>query len=307
MAEGKKQSKETKVRVKEIPKYKIKQVKDLAEKMENKKTFLIASTKGLPSSQFQDIKKKLRGKAEVGVAKKSIIIRAIDSIEKGSLKRMKEQIGSDIALFFSDIDAFELSGLLADNRSPTKAKAGDIAPEDIEIEPGPTELIPGPAISELSNVGLKVIVKEGKLSIKKGAVVAKKGEEIDANVAGVLGKLNIAPMNVGFEPLAAYDSKEDKVYIGIKVDKESALEFLRESIGKSLGFAIGIDYTTKETVAFFISKAGAEEKILGKFGEKQRMGARNLSEEFREKFPGEFRIRRGHGTRAKRRRREKPS
>jgi large subunit ribosomal protein L10 len=265
MAEKKSANKEKFARTKPISEFKIKTVKALVEKMSKKKTFLIASTKGLPSSQFQEIKKKLRGKSEVCVAKKNLVLKALDTVEKGALKNMKEQITADIALFFSDLDAFELSGLLADNQSPTKARAGDIAPEDIKVEAGPTDLLPGPAISELSGAGLKVGVEEGKLAIKVGTIVAKKGEPIKENVAGVLAKLNITPMKVGFEPIAAYDSVSEKVYVGIKIDKKKALEELRECIGKAFGFAVNVKYIAKETVSYFLAKANAEEAALAKF------------------------------------------
>src|SRR3989344_5101700 len=196
-----------KFRDKAVPESKKQLVAEIVEKIKKNKTLFIASTKGLPSSQFQQIKKNLRGKAEVKVVKKSIVLRAIAQTEKGSLQGIKEKIGSDVALFFSNEDPFVLSSLLADNQGPTKARPGDIAPEDIVIEPGPTDLMPGPAISELSSVGLKVSVENGKLAIKQGKIVAKKGEIIKENVSNVLSKLNIMPMKVGFIPVAAYDSE----------------------------------------------------------------------------------------------------
>jgi large subunit ribosomal protein L10 len=245
-----------------VPSYKIESVKRLAKEMSTAKTVLIASTKKLPSSQFHEIKKKMRGTAEIAVAKKSIILRSIDASGKPGLDKLKQNIGADIALFFSDVDAFTLSGMLADNQSPIKAKAGDIAPEDITIEPGPTDLVPGPAISELSGVGLKVAVENGKLAVKIGKTVAKAGEAIKENVAGVLSKLNIMPMKVGFEPIAAFDASENKVYVGIRIDKKSAYENLKSAISKSLGFAVSMKYVSKETLGFFLGQAAAEENAL---------------------------------------------
>jgi large subunit ribosomal protein L10 len=250
------------IREKGIPEYKIKLVSEIAHKIKEHRTVLIASTKGLPSSQFHEIKKNLRGKADVKVAKKSIVLRAIKSVEKGALQNLKDYVGANVALFFSQLDPFELSGLLADNQSATKAKAGDIAPEDIRVEPGPTDLIPGPAISELSGVGLKVAVESGKLAIKQPATIVKQGETIKENVASVMGKLGIAPMKVGFEPIAAFDAKEDKVYSGIRIDKKGTLDNLRESIAKALGFAVNVKYIVKETLSFFLAKAQTEEGTL---------------------------------------------
>ena len=223
---------------------------------------MIASTRGLPSSQFHEIKKSLRGKAVIRVAKKTAVLRAIDSVGRASLDKIKDNIVADIALFFSDLDPFTLSGLLADSKSSSKARAGDIAPEDITVEPGPTSLVPGPAISELSGVGLKVAVEGGKLAIKLSHTIVRAGEPIKENVASVMAKLDIKPMKVGFEPVAAYDREDDKVYVGIKIDKKKAYEDLREMIAKALGFAVSRGYVTKETVSLFIAKAGREEIAL---------------------------------------------
>lgn len=256
-------------RTKKVPEVKVRIVKELSKKMKEAKTILLASCKGLPSAQFHDLKKKMRGTAEIIFFKKNAIERAIDATEKGTLQQLKSQLGADFVLFLSDKDAFELAAILADSQIPTKAKAGDIAPEDIEIQPGPTDLPPGPAISELSGVGLKVAVKEGKLEVIKGAVVAKKGEAIKDNVAGVLAKLGVSPMTVGFTPLAAYDAHSDKVYLDIKIDKEGTLLALQEAIVKSQGFAVKVKYFTPETVKYFISLASMEEKALAKHAHSQ--------------------------------------
>ncbi|MEK6908557.1 MAG: 50S ribosomal protein L10 [Nanoarchaeota archaeon] len=239
-------------------------VKDLAHLMNRNRTIMIASSKGLPGKQFNEIKKKMRGLAELRVAKKSALIKAIESIEKGSIQNLKKSIEADYVILFSDTEPFELSSILMDFQSSRRAKTGDIAPSDIEIEPGPTDLVAGPAISELSGVGLKVKVTEGKLEIIKGAIVVKSGEIIKVNVASVLGKLNVSPMKVGFIPIIAYDSKEDKIYSNLVIDKVGTLEQVKELIRKALGFAINIKYPTQKTIRYFITKAVREEKAIEK-------------------------------------------
>lgn len=237
-------------------------VKDLINLMKRNRTIMITSSRGLPGRQFNEIKKKLRGMAELRVAKKSALTKAIEGVEKGGVQNLKQHIDADIAILFSDTEPFELSSILMDFQSSRRAKTGDIAPNDIEIEPGPTDLVAGPAISELSGVGLKVKVTDGKLEIIKGAIVVKAGEAIKANVASVLSKLNVSPMKVGFIPLVAYDSKEDKVYSNLVIDKAGTLEQLRECVNKALGFAINIKFPDPKTIRYFIAKAGREEKAI---------------------------------------------
>ena len=256
-----------KERNKEIPEYKLKTVDELVKIMKDSKTILIASTKKLPSSQFHDIKKKLRGVAEIRVAKKSLVIRAIELSKIKGLEKIKEVVTSDVALFFSKLDAFELSGVLTDNQSSSKAKAGDIAPEDIVVQPGPTDLSPGPAISELSGVGLKVSVEGGKLAIKLQATIVRAGEVIKENVASVMGKLGITPIKLGFEPVAAYDKLSEKVYIGIKIDKKEVLNSLISAIKEAFGFSVNVNYVTTENISFIIERAGREYLALEKFAQ----------------------------------------
>ena len=158
--------------------------------------------------------------------------------------------------------------MLADNRSPLKAKTGDIAPEDIIVEPGPTDLVPGPAISELSGAGLKVAVEGGKLAIKQQKIIVYAGEVIKENIAGVMGKLGITPMKVGFEPLAAYDADSDKVYSNIKIDKKKTIEELKDSAFRAFGFAVNRIYIAKETIFHLFARAVREELSLIKFSDK---------------------------------------
>ncbi len=249
-------------RAREIPEYKKKLVSELAALIKKSRTVLIASTAKLPSSQFHLIKKNLRGKAVICVARKSAVLRAIEAVSAPGLPALKEHIKADIALFFSSMDAFALSALLSENQSPAKAKAGDVVTEDITVEPGPTDLAPGPAISELSSVGLKVAVEGGKLAIKQPATIVRAGETIKPNVASVLGKLNITPLKVGFEPLAAYDAQAEKVYVGIKIDKKKFLEELRTALGKARGFALALAYISKETIGALLGKASLQERAL---------------------------------------------
>ena len=114
--------------------------------------------------------------------------------------------------------------------------------------------------------------ENGKIAIKNAHVVVKKGAVINDKVAGVLGKLGISPMKVGFEPVAAFDAKSDSTYFDIKIDKKGTLEQLKEAIGKSFGFAVGLAYPTKETIGFILGKAGLQEMAIEKIVESKGGG-----------------------------------
>ncbi|MFH1608095.1 MAG: 50S ribosomal protein L10 [archaeon] len=256
-----------------IPEYKKKTVNELAELVKNKKTILIASIKNIPSSQFQEIVKKLRGKAIVKVPKRNLMFRALDSSADEAVKKlgkegkslphlsqlsqMKEQIGDSTAVLFSDLDSFELAGELANSVSPAKAKPGQEAPEDIEVDAGPTDLVPGPAISELGALGIQIQIEKGKIHIKEPKVIAKKGAKISSGAAALMSKLDIKPFKIGFIPLSAFDTQEGKLYLDIKIDREGTLNDLKYAYSRALPFAIEIGYTSEDTIKFLIGKANA--------------------------------------------------
>jgi large subunit ribosomal protein L10 len=245
-----------------IPQKKVNLVSELANLIKTKQTVLLASIKNLPASQFQEIGKKLRGKAIVKVPKKNLIFRAIDDSGNDAVMKLKEKIKDSTAVLFSDLDSFELAGELMQNKSPAKAKPGQIAPEDIEIPEGPTELVPGPAISELGALGIKIQIENGKITIKAAKVIAKEGEEISQKAADLMSKLDIKPFSIGYIPLCAFDLKEGKMYTEIKIDREEAVENLKAAHGKALPFAVEVGYPAEDTIKFLIGKAGSHGKVI---------------------------------------------
>jgi large subunit ribosomal protein L10 len=253
-----------KSKIAHVSESKIKSVKDLENLIKNTRTILIASIKNLPSAKFQEISKKLRGKAEIRVPKKNLIFKALDSSAKETVKELKVQIKDSVAILFSDMDAFELALELIKSKSATKAKVGQEAIEDIEVQPGPTDLIPGPAISELGALGIQIQIDKGKINIKESKIIVKKGQKISANAADVMSKLDIKPFSVGFIPLCAFDAKENKIYAEIKIDREETLKELKEAYAKALAFSVEIGYAVPETIKFLIGKAGVQGKVLKK-------------------------------------------
>jgi len=254
---------------KQIHEAKAKSVKNLADRINNSRTLMIVSIKGLPSKQFQEIKKSIREHALVRVAKKNIMLRAIKAVGKESIMPLEKHIQENCAFAISDLEGYELAGILSRKKTPVFAKAGQVVTEDIEVKEGPTDLVPGPAISELGSLGLQVSVEDGKIAIKKSKIVLKEGQTINETAASILQKLHIQPFSVGLEPIAIYDVQNEKIYTYIKVDSEETIKQLQTAAGKALGFAQKIIYYCKETIGYLLAKANSEAKVLKKFDDKK--------------------------------------
>ena len=271
-----------------IPEKKTKTVKELANLIKNKKTILVASIKNLPGSQFQEIGKKLRGKAIVKVPKKNLLFRAINASGNKDLEAIKDQIKDSMAILFSDLDSYDLAAELLKSKSPAKAKPGQEAPEDIEIQAGPTDLPPGPAISELGAVGLQVMIDKGKITIKEPRVIVKAGQNISQPAADVMAKLDIKPFSIGFIPLVAFDNENKKLYLEININPEETLKNLKEAYGKGLSFAIEMGYISSDTIKLMLAKANAEASKINRImtGEPEPVAV-PVAEESKENNPKE--------------------
>lgn len=239
---------------------KIKAIEELKDIFKNYKTIMVISVRSLPSKQYQDIKKKIRDKANVKMIKKNILIRAFEESNIDELKKLEKFVEDNCALLFSNNDAFEISGILSKEKSPQKAKEGQEAPEDILVKAGPTQLLPGPDISALSAVGLAPKVESGKISIMQDKVIVKKDQIISGPAASIMAKLDIVPFKVGIEPIAAY--MDGKVYDEIKINTEETINNLIEKYSKIIAFSVEISYPVIETIDFILSKAGMQEKAI---------------------------------------------
>jgi large subunit ribosomal protein L10 len=245
-----------------LHKIKEKKVNELTEKIKKAKTLMIVSVKSLPSRQFQEIKKSVREHAEIRVAKKNIMIRAIKAFSNDSILGLEKYITENCAFAISDVEGYTLAGILLKKKNPVFAKAGQISPSDISVKEGPTNLVPGPAISELGALGIQISVEGGKIAIKKEKVILKEGAVISVAVAAILQKLDIKPFTIGLEPICIYDISSGKIYSDIKIDSEETSKELASAAGKALGFAQKIGYYCKETIGYFLAKANMEANAL---------------------------------------------
>ena len=250
--------------VREISSKKKAIVKELVTLAEKNRTVMISSALNIPSSLFQNIRKSLRGKAEIRIVKKNLGVKALEESKKHGVKEMTKYVEASTAFIFSSLDPYELAGIFVENKQPAFAKAGQIAPTDLTVEKGPTDLPAGPAITELSNAGLKVGVEGGKIAIKEPKTLVKRGQAIPKVVADVLQKLEVMPFTIEIKVNAAYDSNDKIIYTNIIIDKEGFVSKLKTSYSSAYNFAVNLGYACKDTIMQIIERAEREALALEK-------------------------------------------
>lgn len=227
---------------------------------------IIASVdlENLPAPQLQNMRETLRDKVVLKMTKRRLINIAIDKAKdkKPGIEKLKDNLKGMPALIFTKESPFLLYKTIKKNKSPAPAKAGQIAPKDIIVPAGSTSFSPGPVIGELGALGIKSGVEAGKIAIKEDAVVAKEGEVISAELASMLTRLGITPMEVGLDIVAAYEDGTIYPRKLLDIDEEQFNGELTTAAQWAFNLAIESGYTTKETAGAFIIKAFNQAKSL---------------------------------------------
>ena len=223
----------------------------------------IADLTNLPSAQLQKLKKKLENKLVIRVTKKRLISLAVDQVSNKKLAELKPYLKNAIpALILSNEEPFKLYKLIKENKSNAVAKPGQIAPRDLIIEAGPTNFTPGPIIGELGAIGLKTAVEAGKIVIKQEKTVVKEGEPIKAEVATILAKLGIEPIEIGLNLLCFYSNNLVYDKNVLNIDEEAYLLNIKLAYAQALKLAEHIQYISKDNIKQLIKKAYLQAKSI---------------------------------------------
>jgi len=216
-------------------------------------TAALIDLRKLPSSLLQKIRKKIRDEGgKVLILKKPVIERVLASNKK--LASRVSECDKPVGLILTKSSPYQLHSFFNQNKKRRAAKAGDIAPFDIIVPEGETDLPPGPALSELKTAGINAQIKAGKIIIAKDSVVAKKDETINDLKAKALQKVGVMPFEMSVRYIFGYDG--EYVY-------PSELFLIDETINADLAacmfnafnLSVNACYPTKENIDILLGEA----------------------------------------------------
>jgi large subunit ribosomal protein L10 len=256
---------------------------DLTKLLEKYSVVAVADLQKVRSSQIQEIRKKLRGKAELIVAKNTILKKASDSLaeKKGNIEKFASELTGSKVLIFTQMNPFELIIFLNKNKVRVPAKGGDVATSEIMVPAGNTGLQPGPVISEFNEAKVQTRIEGGSIFIAKDTVVARPGDVISNKTASLLSKLGMKPMEAGLSLSHAYDNglvlgpnellfdldrmKNDFVLaarsaFGVAVEAsimlpETAPAIISKAYRQAVAVSVEAGFLTKKTTELIIQKA----------------------------------------------------
>ncbi|MFQ6084729.1 MAG: 50S ribosomal protein L10 [Candidatus Bathyarchaeia archaeon] len=238
-------------------------VQELAEAFKEHSTIGFASLYRMGADQLNGIRRKFRGKVTFRVVRNSFIRMALTASGKPGLERLGEFLTESGILLYTNLDPFELTQKFRRGAIRVKARAGDVAEEEIVVPSGNTGLPPGPVISELESAGIRTRIESGSVWIAEDTVVAEKGDVISEQVARALNRLRIEPMKVTLSLIAAYDNGTILTSDVLNIDETRYMSDLQLAAKQSLAIAIKASYPCPETIGSLIQRAIVGARTLG--------------------------------------------
>ena len=144
-----------------IARYKKEIVQDFSKLMQEYPIIGVANLTNMPAAQLQKMRKSLRGRVLIRMTKVRLLKHAFAQSKSKGIEQLEPYLKGMPTLLFTKENPFRLYKVLQDSKSAAPAKPGQKAPKNLVIPAGPTPFAPGPVISELGKVGLKIWSSSG--------------------------------------------------------------------------------------------------------------------------------------------------
>ncbi|MBU2561124.1 MAG: 50S ribosomal protein L10 [Nanoarchaeota archaeon] len=218
----------------------------------------------LPTKQLQNMRARLRGKVVLKMSKRRLMKIALEraSKDKPGIEKLLPYMKGMPALIFTKDNPFSLFKTLKKSKSKAPIRAGQKAPNDIIVPAGPTGFAPGPIIGQLGQAGIAAGIEGGKVVIKKDSLVAKEGTVIKPELAGILTRLGIEPMEIGLDLTATYEDGHIFTKDILSVDETEYINNVTKAYRWAINLAVEAGILTKETTTLMITKAFNDAKAL---------------------------------------------
>jgi large subunit ribosomal protein L10 len=218
----------------------------------------LVGLRGVPASALQKMRRDLRARNQpIVVATNSAIRHALEKAvkERPSLAPLLEQVQDQTAVLAAEGNPFALYQQFLKTRSPTPARGGELAPADIVVPAGTTSFKPGPIVGELQHAGFPAAIEKGKVILKKDTTIVRAGGVISREVATMLTRLDIFPLEVGLSLRAVVEGDTFYPPSVLAVDLDAQRADLVRASRRALGLALAIGYATPATAPLLLTKA----------------------------------------------------
>lgn len=237
--------------------WKYAEVSRLASMLKDKPVVGVVKIGGIPGPQMAEMRATLRDHVSMVGTKNRLLKLAIEEAAKSrpGVAGLEEMVDGQVAVIATDMNPFKLYKQLEAGATMAPVSGGAVAPCDLIVQKGPTPFGPGPIVGELQKVGIPAKIEGPKVAITKTTTVAKEGEVVSQELAVMLAKLELKPVQLKIALQAAVE--EDTLFTPdvLAVDDAKVLADLQLAVRIAHEVSLQTAFPTKQSMDALVGRA----------------------------------------------------
>jgi large subunit ribosomal protein L10 len=233
------------------------EVDRLAKLLTDHPVVAVAEVSGIPAPQMQQMRSSLRGNVAVVGSKNRLLAIAIEqaSKERPGLEALAAKLHGQSVLLATKQNPFKLFKSLKAGASMAPLKGGQTSPVDVHVPKGGTPFGPGPIVGELQKVGIPAKIEAGKVVIQKDVTPVKAGQVVSPELASMLAKLEIRPIELKIDLKAAFEGDTMFAPEALAIDEDVILGQLALAVRTANEVSLQTGWITEQTADALLGRA----------------------------------------------------
>jgi large subunit ribosomal protein LP0 len=222
--------------------------------LEEYSRILIVTADNVGSNHMQKIRKAMRGKAVLLMGKNTMIRKAIrDHLSKTpALEGILPHVKGNIGLVFTNGDLADIRTKLTELKIQAAAKAGSIAPIEVVVPAGNTNMEPTKT-SFFQALSIPTKINRGTIEIINDIHLLTVGQKVSLSQAALLQMLGIRPFQYGLKVITVYDNGAVYPAAVLDLTDDDILKKFFKGVNNVAAISLQIGYPTVVSVPHSVS------------------------------------------------------
>jgi len=228
----------------------------LVSLLEEYSRILIVTADNVGSNQMQQIRKAMRGKAVLLMGKNTMIRKAIrDQLSKTPLlEGILPHVKGNIGMVFTNGDLADVRTKLTELKIQAAAKAGSVAPIEVIVPAGNTNMEPTKT-SFFQALSIPTKINRGTIEIINDIHLLTVGQKVSLSQAALLQMLGIKPFQYGLKVVTVYDNGAVYPAAVLDLTDDDILKKFFRGVSNVAALSLQIGYPTVVSVPHSVSNA----------------------------------------------------
>jgi len=228
----------------------------LVSLLEEYSRVLIVTADNVGSNQMQKIRKAMRGKAVLLMGKNTMIRKAIRDqlLKTPQLEGILPHVKGNIGMVFTNGDLADVRTKLTELKIQAAAKAGSIAPIEVVVPAGNTNMEPTKT-SFFQALSIPTKINRGTIEIINDIHLLTVGQKVSLSQAALLQMLGIRPFQYGLKVVTVYDNGAVYPAAVLDLTDDDILKKFFRGVSNVAALSLQIGYPTVVSVPHSVANA----------------------------------------------------